>query len=276
MISSPTPTYIPIGDAVGLHTIQTSTHKTSRLSIYTIRPAHKDISPMATLLFGVLHRGSEKYPKLSLLNRRLDELYGTTLTLRNFLIGDKHILSFTAEMLSEQYLPHGETCDLLTGVMEVLSEMLCNPLTDSEGCLRAPVVEQEKISLCDSIKADINDPRTYASMRHRLIMCKDEPYGVSLSGQVDHIMAMTPEEVTKAYHAFMRESAWEVYYTGQASAQRVEQCFRQAFGDSLSLPKAPPLCQTSPHLPPKTPQYVEESLAIEQGRLCIWSGARGF
>ncbi len=270
MMLSPIPQHRRLSDAVGLHTIQTNAFKTARLSLYTLLPAHPETSPVATLLFGILRRGSQAYPKLSLLNRRLDELYGTTLTLRNFLIGDKHILSFTAEMLEEDLLPHSECCDILQGTMEVFAEMLCRPLTDGQGCLRRDVVEQEKISLCDSIRADINDPRTYASMRLRQITCEGEPYGVSLSGEIDKIMSVTPEEVTAFFANHAGEGAWELFYTGRASADRVEQCFVQAFGNCLPAPSVIP--PTKPHLPPAAPKRVEEALAVEQGKLCIsWS-----
>ena len=270
MTSSPMPTHRRLSDAVGLHTIRTNAFKTARLSLYTLLPAHPEDSPMATLLFGILRRGSQAYPKLSLLNRRLDELYGTTLTLRNFLIGDKHILSFTAEMLEEDFLPAGETCDILQGTMDVFAEMLCRPLTDDRGYLRPAVVEQEKISLCDSIRADVNDPRTYAAMRTRQITCEGEPYGVSLSGDVDQIMAITPEEVTQAFEDHAQASVWEVYYTGRASADRVEKCFVQSFGNALPSPMHIP--ETKPHRPTSVPKLVEESLPVEQGKLCMtWS-----
>lgn len=271
MIPSPTPTHSRIAEAVGLHTIQTNDFKTARLSLYTVQPANGESSPLATLLFGILRRGSQAYPKLSLLNRRLDELYGTTLTLRNFLIGDKHILSFTAEMMEDAYLPKGETCDILQGTLDVLAEMLCRPLTDVDGRLRPDVVEQEKQSLCDSIRADINDPRTYASMRLRHVMCQGEPYGVSLSGDVDTVMSITPEDVTNAFVSGAKQASWEVYYTGRASADRVAHGFMQAFGNHLPAPL--PVGETLPHLPPKSPRYVEETLPVEQGKLCMaWSG----
>ena len=267
MTLSPIPAHRQGADAVGIHTIQTHAFKSARLSLYTLIPAHPEESPMATLLFGILRRGSQAYPKLSLLNRRLDELYGTTLTLRNFLLGDKHILSFTAEMLEDDFLPEGETCDILQGTMDIFAEMLCRPLTDGQGCLRPNVVEQEKISLCDSIRSDVNDPRTYASMRTRQITCEGEPYGVSLSGEIADIMAVTPEAATQAFARHAKEGVWEIYYTGRASADRVEKCFARSFGDCLPAPRQiPPTCH---HQPPLAPKRVEEKLPVEQGKLCI-------
>ena len=160
---TPTPVRIPLSDAVTLYAIQTDRFKTARLSIYTMMPADEVQSPLGTLLFGILRRGTQKYPRLSLLNRRLDELYGTTLTLRNFLRGDDHVLSFTAEMLSDAYTFSGDNGNILEGTMEVMAEMLLHPLRDMQGLLRRDTVEAEVISMIDGIRAEVNDPRTYAA-----------------------------------------------------------------------------------------------------------------
>ncbi len=266
----PTPVRIPLSDAVTLYAIQTDRFKTARLSIYTVTPADEVQSPLGTLLFGLLRRGSVKYPRLSLLNRRLDELYGTTLTLRNFLRGDNHVLSFTAEMLSDAYVLSGDTSNILEGTMEIMAEMLLHPLRDERGCLRREIVEAEKISMIDSIRDEVNDPRTYAATRLRQIMCEGEPFGLSLSGSVPLLEAVTPETVTELLDRRLRQAHWEIYYVGSDAPDTVADIFKRSF--SGFAPQALPLSDTRPHPSPASPRRVEESLPVEQGKLCIaWS-----
>lgn len=265
-----TPVRIPISDAVTLYAIQTTRFKTARLSVYTMTPADEKNSPLATLLFGILRRGSEKYPQLSLLNRRLDDLYGTTLTLRNFLRGDNHVLSFTAEMLEDAYALPGDTPKILDGTMELLAQLLLHPLTDDRGLLRADTVEAEKKALCDSIRAEINDTRAYAATRLRQIMCEDEPFGLSLSGRLSEIEAVTPSEVTHVFRDRLAQAHWEIYYVGGASPDRVAASFKAAFAGFEPTPL--PLALTKAHLPPKSPRREEESFPVGQGKLCMaWS-----
>ena len=76
------PHTVRVGDAVTLHILQTERFKTARLSISAILPADQVLSPRMTLLFGVLRRGSRRFPSQLHINRRLDELYGATLTNR--------------------------------------------------------------------------------------------------------------------------------------------------------------------------------------------------
>ena len=99
------PHTVRVGDAVTLHILQTERFKTARLSISAILPADQVLSPRMTLLFGVLRRGSSRFPSQLHINRRLDELYGATLTIRNFHAGDRQVLGFTAQMLDDSCLP---------------------------------------------------------------------------------------------------------------------------------------------------------------------------
>ena len=264
------PVRIPLSDAVTLYAIQTNRFKTARLSIFTMTPADEHESPLGTLLFGILRRGSEKYPRLSLINRRLDDLYGTTLTLRNFLRGNDHVLSFTAEMLSDAYALKGDHPNILDGTMELMAEMLLSPVKDQEGMLRAETVTAEKRAMIDGIRAEINDTRTYASTRLRQIMCEGEPFGLSLSGSIPELEAVTPETVTGLFERRLATACWEVYYVGSEDPERVAQTFKKAFGnfDPISLD----LSDNSSHLPPAAPRRVEESFPVCQGKLCMaWS-----
>lgn len=270
MIHAPRPLTLQASDAVRLHVLTTDRFKTARLSIYTMTPAHPAESPKDTLLFGILRRGSEKYPRLSLINRRLDDLYGTTLTLRNFLSGDKHVLSLTAEMLEDAYVPAEEGENILRGTMEIIAEILLHPLLDGNGYLRTDAVEQEKKALCDSIRSDVNDTRAYAASRLRHIMCAGEPFGLSLSGQVEEIMALTAEDVTDAFRKRLARARWEVFYTGRASAHVLTEYWQDLFGHWQ--PSVLELPTTHPHMPPAIPKRVDESLPVGQGKLCMaWS-----
>ena len=123
-----------LNPAVTLRHTHDTRFKTARLSLFTVMPAHGEKSPLTTLLFGILRRGSEQYPRLALINRRLDELYGTTLTIRNYLHGDNPVVCYTAEMPEQDFLPvERENLHLLEEVTSLLADMLLHPLEDGDG-----------------------------------------------------------------------------------------------------------------------------------------------
>ncbi len=259
---------IPLHASVTLHHTRDTRFKTARLSLFTILPATRDESPLTTLLFGILRRGSQHYQRLSLLNRRLDELYGTTLTIRNYLHGDAHVVCYTAEMPEQDFLPDADAdMDILGGVMELLADMILRPLLDEDGTLRADAVEKEKQSLMDSLRSLKNDTRAYAGNRLREIMCDGEPYGLSIGGTVEQVAAMTAEEVTACYRRLLARVRMEVFYTGRASVDEVRNTWNRLFGKWS--PQTPPTIHAVRHLPPATTRTVTEDMAVSQGKLCM-------
>lgn len=273
-------TSLPLNAASTLRHRADSRFKTARLSLFVVLPARADTSPLTTLLFGILRRGSEQYPRLALLNRRLDELYGTTLTIRNYLHGDAHVVCYTAEMPEQGFLPlkeeppQGERLskepNILEEVMSLLADMLLNPLREDDGLLRSQAVEREKQSLADSLRSLKNDTRAYAATRLRELMCEGEPYGLSIGGTVEQVAAITPAEVTDHHCRLLGCLRMEVFYTGRASVTEVEQAWKRAFGGWL--PTAAPAVTTSCHLPPVTPREITETMEVSQSKLCMgWS-----
>ena len=267
---------VTLNSAATLRYTPDTRFKTARLSLFTVLPADAEGSPLTTLLFGILRRGCESYPSLALLNRRLDELYGTTLTIRNYLHGDSHVVCYTAEMLEQAFLPpYDARMDILGGVMELLSAMILHPLRDGDGLLRREAVEREKQSLCDSLNSLRNDTRTYAGNRLREIMCVGQPYGISIGGTVDEVMAITPEQVTAHHEALLRNTRMEVFYTGRASREEVMAAWQKGFGGWNPRPLS--LSPTGVHMPPPVPRCVTEDMAVSQGKLCIgWSCGENF
>ncbi len=269
MISTKAST-LPLNRAATLYHLGTERFKTARLSFVTVRPASPTESPLATLLYGILRRGSRQYPRLALLNRRLDELYGTTLTIRNYLHGDNHIVSFTAEMPEDCYLPIDGEASLLSGVMDVLAELILHPLLDENGLLRAEAVAAEKLSLCDSLRAIRNDTRAYAGNRFRQLLCPDEPYGLSVGGTVPGVEAVTPADVTEHWRRHLAAISCHIFYVGRADAAAVQSAWNRSFEGWNPAPLAIPV--TQPHRSPATPHREEEELPVAQGKLCIgWS-----
>lgn len=265
------PCVVSIGEAVTLRMLHTDRFKTARLSLSVVLPADAQLSPRMTLLFGVLRRGCRDYPSQLHLNRRLDELYGATLTIRNFHVGDRQVLGFTAEMLEEDCLPAADRgLDILSGVMELLSELLLCPLTDEDGVLRRDAVEKEKQAICDAILADRNQARSYAEGRLRHILYGDEPSGVSLFGRPEDIRTVTAEELTTLWKNFLHVAQIEVFYVGRATPAQVETRWRGAFAELH--PSCAYLPDTRPHPCPASERRVDEPRRLAQGRLCMgWS-----
>ena len=150
-----------IGAGLRFHTVKTDKFKMSRLSFNFILPADAFRSPITRLMLATMMRGCEKYPTVVAINKRLDEMYGATVTWRTITVGERHIFRISSEFLSDRFRFQGDEESIVKGVCDVILEILFNPLKDSDGMLSSSNFESEKKLAIDAIKALINDQKAY-------------------------------------------------------------------------------------------------------------------
>ena len=75
-----------------LYAWQTDRFKVGMLSVSMAKQIAAERVPPTALLFSALKRGTEKYPSLAQINARLDDLYASSLTTRNYRCGDRQIV----------------------------------------------------------------------------------------------------------------------------------------------------------------------------------------
>lgn len=253
-----------LSDSITLRTVATDAFKSETISFLLAFPIEADRSPRRTLLFSLLKRGSEKYPTLRALNRRLDELYAAGIEIRNERRGDRHVLGFSAEMLNDRYVPAGS--EVLDGTVELVSQMLLHPRLE-DGHFPRSYVDNEKAQLCDIIRTRLNDPRAYATSRCREIMCEGEPFGLSLIGDEACVQGITDAELMDEYARLLSESSLEVFYVGATPPERVAALVRKhlgAFGGRRT--PLPPDCTAAARIPPIE---VCEEAPVSQGKLVM-------
>ncbi len=265
------PDVYEVGDGIRLHVLPTERFKAGMLSVSAVLPIHPQKSPLSALLLSVLRRGCEKYPTLAQVNRRLDELYGTGLTIQNSYCGDGHVIGFCAELLDESYLPSAED-GILEGVLDLICQMLCHPLLDENGCLSEKYVESEKRMQCDSIRALKNHPKAFAEERMRSLLYEGEPFGTPVYGTEEQVMAVTAEELTAHWRELLSAVRFRVFYVGNTPVDRLKSALEQTLAvEQSGRPTAEWYC---PHFgrcrPPRTQTLcVEEEQPISQGQLVL-------
>ena len=274
------PIELRLGERLTLRLCQTQKFKTEMLSLSAVLPICEQKPYMTSLLLSVLLRGSASYPDIASLNRRLDYLFGTELSVRNFYRGDAQVFGLCANILGKEYLPEDapERETLLCDVVEIMREVFFSPALDENGLLRAHYVESEKQLQCDAIRAQKNHPQGYAMDRCRKLMFESEPCGTPIYGTEDEVMAVTPEELTAYWKTIYRDIAFHAFYVGATETDRVI----AALGEGLrwdvssatpieakdgkpSMPLTDTAC-ISCHIPE---QRVREDMPVNQGILVI-------
>lgn len=265
------PNVYEVGDGICLHVLPTERFKAGMLSVSAVLPIHPQKSPLNSLLLSVLRRGCEKYPTLAQVNRRLDELYGTGLTIQNSYCGDGQVLGFCAELLDESYLPPMED-GILEGVLDLIGQMLYHPLTDETGCLSEKYVESEKRIQCDSIRALKNHPKAFAEDRMRALLYEGEPFGTPVYGTEEQVMAVTAEELTAHWREVLSDVRFRVFYVGNTPADRLVRALERTLaaeqrGRTLSDWYCPRFGRRRP--PRAQTLCVQEEQPVSQGQLVL-------
>ena len=262
------PKKYPLASGGTLSVCQTDKFKAGMLSVSLVLPIERERTWMTSLLLSVLRRGTEKYPTLAAINRQLDYLYGTELSIRNFYRGDCQIIGFSADLLGSAFLPDGE--DLTAGVLDVMHQILVCPILDANGLLDARYVESEKMQQCDHIRALKNSPRGYASERCRSILYRNEPCGASVYGEIEAIERVTAEELTAHWRWLLSVLHLDCFYVGAEPGEHVRSALDAVFGTvgttggAFVVPSSPTIVRTAEEI-----IRTEETLAVGQSQLIM-------
>ena len=247
-----------------LSALKTNKFKTSIMKLSVALPAtsnEKDTALFA-LMVNVLKCGTERYPEKSDLIKRLGDLYDASCAIGGYASGDNRIFEISSEMLSDRFSSEESIFD---GVVELADQLLYHPMVDSEGVFLADTVEREKKVICDKIKSEKNNSRSYAMKRCRAIMCQGEPYGCSVEAEA--VMSITAEELTVFYRRFLSQAVPSFSYVGDKDMSDVASTIEKYFiGEAIgnSVPVIPLSCR-----PSTGKRDLEEELDIKQGILVM-------
>lgn len=212
-----------------LHAMKTDKFKVSYLTFRFIMPKCAYRTPLTKLMLSVMMRGSEHYPTVTDINRRLDELYDTTLSLNSASTGDRCIFTVSCKMLNNKFLLDGDTTDVLLEAVKLVEDVLCAPLLDSNGFLCEEYVESEKKIAIDNIRSIVNDQRAYALKKCFERMLEGTPFGISSSGDEATVSAFTARELSENIDYFRQNASVECFYIGSENAERVARVIGDRF-----------------------------------------------
>ena len=172
-------------------------------------------------------------------------------------------MGFVASFIDDSFVPGGEK--LLEPVASLLGELICDPVTE-RGRFVPAYFDSEKTNLVDAIRSLINDKRDYADSRLLQEMCAGEPYGVSRLGDEDSARRVQLRKLYVLYGQLIATAQLELFYSGSAPRERVEQALRAAFS-TLPRENVQEVRATEKHAARTEVRRVEEALDVTQGKL---------
>lgn len=246
-----------------LHVVRTDKYKTNTLVLkMKARLTKEDVTYRALLPY-VLQSNTSKYPTTPELRSYLDDLYGAGFYVDVAKKGEYQIISFTIDIVNEKFL--SDSTPLLEKAFGLLSEVIFNPKKNGEA-FDSKTVSNEIRSLKQRIQSISDDKMRYSATRLVEEMCKNEPYALEASGNLQDLETITPESLFAYYKKMLSEDEIDLYVIGDIDGSEVE-----ALADKyVSLQEREPV-----RLPRETGKAVEkekeiiENSDVKQGKLNI-------
>lgn len=214
--------------AGGVHslTLPDTRFKTAQLTVALLVPLTKETVEENALLPRLLVRSCAAYPDFTALNKRLNELYGATVSGEVSRVGEVQALVFTAEATADRFAFHGE--HVTAACAELLRNMLFRPALEN-GCFRAEDVETERRCLAEEVRAEINEKRWYARCQAERLLCPNEAYGIGRYGLAEVIETLSPEAITRAWKRVLQQATVQLILQEDCEHTEVEAAFCKEF-----------------------------------------------
>lgn len=200
---------------LNLYYFPTSKFKTTTLRAFFKGSLAADVESQALLPF-LLKRGSMNYPTLKDISRRLETLYGSTLSMDISKMGEMQVLLGGMDVVNERYLKRSS--DLLVKGIELFNDLLLHPYLE-DGQFPQDRFDQEKVHLTRYVESVIDDKAMYAHIRLVREMFKNEAYSSYEWGDLERIKAIDRETVQRFYQRFLASAPVDIYIVGQLSEQ---------------------------------------------------------
>lgn len=245
-----------------LHIVKTAKFKTNTIVWKMKTPLTGENVTKRALLPYVLQSSSKSYETTSKLRSYLDELYGANLYVDVSKKGEYQVISFSLEIANEKFLSDPEP--LLKKGMELIAEILVNPLADNES-FDKDTVEKEKRTLKQRIQAVYDDKMRYSNFRLVQEMCKGEPYALHVNGEIDDIPQINEQNLYEYYKQAFSEDELDLYIIGDVNEDEVQTIADQLLQFQDRVPKKVETVQNG-SVEEKT---VKDKEDIKQGKLNI-------
>lgn len=250
-----------LADSVRLVSVATDSFKTGRIAVSMALPMDEKMAANSLLIY-LLKRSCKEYPDFSLLNGKLDELYGASLSAGVGKAGEAQVLTLSLTCIDDRFALNDES--ITEQCAELLASMIFSPNCKS-GSFGAENLAAEKRLLIQRIEEELNDKRTYAFNKCIEYMCSNEVYGKDKYGTIEEIQSVKMADVYAAWKNMLSCAIFQITVVG-GDADKVADIFAKRFSKIERNPVKP---ETVFILKGRHFNRYEESYPVNQGKLVI-------
>lgn len=257
-------------EGIKLHVINTDRYKTDITCLTLTTSLKRETITKNALIPFMLRRGSTKFPNQYLINKELENMYGSSLTCSLDKTGDNAVLKLYIKSIDNDYALDNE--NILKMNLECLLDVVFNPIIEN-GYLKEEFLDIEKENLKMVINSKIDDKDSYAYDSCISSMYNDEGFGLYKYGYVEDLDNIDIKDITEYYRWLINNSRIDIYVSGKKSLDEVTEIIKSC--DSINELKSrkpeyilPDLCTNSVQTVDNAKEIIE-NMDVTQGKLVI-------
>ncbi len=253
-----------LGGGVYLSQISDPKFKTNTVFIrFMIEYSEKDAAALA-LIPAVLTSCSAEYPTGTEFNKKLNALYGTTVSGAVNQMGDIYELKISADFLADRYALGGDR--ISDDVSKLLVGCIFNPAVENGG-FAEDEFEMRRKDLLDAIDAEINDKISYAMSLSFETVYRGESRACKYYGSREAVEKVTPAEAYEVYKRVLKKAKVEISFCGHGGFDDAIKVLEEAFKTDRQSWSTPSFLSYSPIKP--EPEYVTKHMSVAQANLVM-------
>ncbi|NLV36581.1 MAG: insulinase family protein [Clostridiaceae bacterium] len=263
-IGSEQATRVSSFNGIDVYRIDTQKFKTSGIHFFFQDNLSRQSVTKNALLPAVMRRGSVSYPTLRDISMRLERLYGASFDCGVVKKGERHVVHFYTEFLSQRYIPDGT--DSFASAFELLFDIITRPAFENSRFVESSLA-QEKDNLRMLIESRVNDKMQYSVDRCLEETCSNEPFALFEYGVAEDIDSISSQELTNHYRNMIETYPLQVYLIGSITDEQVNMVTQALSTIARGNMKKMGNGYLEKHN--YEPKNVTETMDITQGKLCL-------
>ena len=200
-----------ISENIRLKLIKDDRFKTGTISIGMYLPLNKETVALNAILPFILSKSCSKYKNFKNINKKLSDLYGSSLSGNVSKMGDIGILSISGSFLDNRYTLYKE--DTFAEMTKLLCDTIFRPNLINEK-FPDKIINQEKRQLIELIESEFNDKKIFAKNRCIELMCKDELFCINKYGTKEQVLKLSSQDIYEAWENILKNSKIEIMILG--------------------------------------------------------------
>ena len=213
-----------IGKGIYLTEIYDKKFKTNCVKFTFLAPLHKETVCVNALLQYLLVSSNSQIKSRTEISKKMAGLYGSALSANYGSVGNYQSMGLGTIFIGDKYTIGGEK--ISTEAVKQLMLCLFSPDLPN-GKFNEQYFKLRKQELIDSIKATVNDKRTYAQMQATKLIYKDEPSSIMSNVTPDAAEKVTQEDLIKQYEVLKKHAAIEITVCGGGSSDEVIEMIKE-------------------------------------------------